>query len=341
MTDILNKERLTPSEACQSQCEDLRKANNSNDNNLTCLNFVKSLMTIKQELESELAEYKEFTKIFYNDSIIGMRNIAKTGSNAISGLGKNTILKIETGAPNEDVIKSIKEDTQKGMTVMNSTLKEYVGQVTKLKGALEETIRKNQELKQKNKELEQQAMTDVMTDFYNKRAFEMILPKMIQQSKEESLPLSMLFIDIDQFKQLNDTHGHHIGDIAITSVAKIGILKILEQHIPDKQKYACIRYAGDEYVILIKDMNISKATELANRIRNQHADIRKEILMKSPDINQPDMTKPLNVTLSIGVYQYQGETMEEFIQKADAQLYRAKEVRNTVASPIKSPFLRY
>lgn len=166
-------------------------------------------------------------------------------------------------------------------------------------------------LKEQNelvKKLEQLANTDSLTGVWNRRYFLIRANQEINRSQRYNLPFSLLLIDIDHFKKVNDTYGHNIGDEVIISMTKI-VFKHLRQ-------VDCFgRLGGEEFVILLPETDIEQAVIVAERIR--------------ANINNQSITvdnKQLYITVSIGVASYNlvDLVIDSIIQRADQAVYQAK-----------------
>ncbi|MEJ1379407.1 MAG: GGDEF domain-containing protein [Candidatus Sedimenticola sp. (ex Thyasira tokunagai)] len=137
--------------------------------------------------------------------------------------------------------------------------------------------------------------------------------RLYEIAKREHLSLVAAMVDLDFFKQVNDSYGHHIGDVALQRVAAS-----LEESIRASDLLG--RYGGEEFCILATNVSVNQIEHFFERIRQKIADIR-----------IPHEGKELQFTVSIGVYTSLGEGLEEMIGKADEALYRAKnEGRNRV-----------
>jgi len=160
-----------------------------------------------------------------------------------------------------------------------------------------------------NNRLEKLAITDELTGTYNRREFSRQFEKAIQNYKRTGQIFSVMLIDIDKFKHINDQKGHAIGDNVIKSVTRI-----CHENIRGNDLVA--RWGGDEFILLIFGGQ-SAANVIAERISKQ---------MRTADdlINiTPEMS---NVTLSIGIAQYRVmDTEEKITIRADKALYTAKE----------------
>lgn len=159
--------------------------------------------------------------------------------------------------------------------------------------------------------------TDELTGVYNMRAFTAILKRSLQQSIRHTHPLSIIMVDADDLKSINDSFGHDAGD---------KLLKHLISKFADelRQSDVLARYGGDEFTILLPETGLSGATEVAERMR------------KSVELSRFDVRgkADLATTISIGIASFpeHGSNGDLIFEKADKALYRAKrEGRNRIA----------
>ena len=169
-------------------------------------------------------------------------------------------------------------------------------------------------------EIEIQAKRDELTSLANRAYLNEILPQQFNAARERSRPFSVLFIDIDRFKSINDTYGHQGGDSVLVSVARILRSCTREFDI-------VARYGGDEFVILLASTNEKAALNLSRRIQ--------EVVMGHPHM-MDDITK-IAVTISVGCATFSEDhtfrSANEIIEAADRCLYVAKTTgRNRVVS---------
>lgn len=163
-----------------------------------------------------------------------------------------------------------------------------------------------EQLKQSFEYVSHQANTDALTGKMNRHALNQALSDMIVRGERRSDVFSLLMIDVDFFKKINDVHGHDVGDVALKCVA---------QRISGELRSAdlCARYGGEEFVVLLPMTNSSTAFDVAERIRRALAATPLETVPALP------------VTLSIGVATYQpGMTAEMILKAADIEVYAAK-----------------
>jgi diguanylate cyclase (GGDEF)-like protein/PAS domain S-box-containing protein len=163
--------------------------------------------------------------------------------------------------------------------------------------------------------LEMQAITDNLTGLYNQRYFEEVAAKEIQRSIRYKKPLSLIMMDIDHFKSVNDQFGHRAGDQVLQLIAKTckNVLRKMD---------VISRYGGEEFTVLLPETDLGAALLVADRLR--------ESIASTPLV----LTEgKIRVTCSMGVADYQScpFDMKEFNNCADKALYEAKRAgRNTV-----------
>lgn len=166
------------------------------------------------------------------------------------------------------------------------------------------------------REVERQAKTDSLTGLANRRTFIESLGGEFERAKRYGSKLSVLMIDLDHLKEINDTLGHTAGDAALAHVAGIIKKSVRASDLP-------ARYGGDEFSVVLVETSLGQAQALAGRLLKA---------IEREQLQIDGVARP--VTLSIGVGQFQGDpTPEHLIKRVDAALYDAKQQgRNRVAS---------
>ncbi len=167
---------------------------------------------------------------------------------------------------------------------------------------------RNAELQQAKETFEQLSITDGLTKLHNHRFFQDHLTREILRVGRSGEPLSMLLVDLDDFKQLNDRLGHAAGDELLA-----GIARILNQSVRATDLLA--RYGGEEFVVLLPDTDLAGAERLAEKIR---------VTVGEASFILDDSLRPVRVTVSIGAAQFAGNR-KGFFKAADRALYRAKD----------------
>ncbi|WP_456382819.1 putative bifunctional diguanylate cyclase/phosphodiesterase [Persephonella sp.] len=168
-------------------------------------------------------------------------------------------------------------------------------------------------------ELEYYAGHDPLTGLYNRRIFEDLLRYEVSRAQRKNYHFSLILIDLDNFKYINDTYGHHTGDMVLKSVADI-----LESSIRDGDLVA--RIGGDEFVIMLSETPLEQAIQVAERIRKNLEENR--ICTMDGSV--------ISVSASLGVVEFptHGRTKEELLIVVDNALYRAKDMgKNKVYVP--------
>ena len=185
-----------------------------------------------------------------------------------------------------------------------------------IEAAAEQVRTRNQELQRANEVLSQLSITDGLTKLHNHRFFQDHLTREIKRVRRTQEPVSMLLIDIDDFKALNDRLGHAAGDELLK-----GIARTLNASVRESDFLA--RYGGEEFVVVAANTHLAGALHLAEKVRTEVAE--------SSFVVDESM-QVFKITVSIGVAEYRGDR-KAFFQAADRALYRAKaEGKNCVVS---------
>ncbi len=174
------------------------------------------------------------------------------------------------------------------------------------------TILKEKGIKETNNiiaELNEKSVTDELTGIYNRRYINERLPADIYTAIRKQKKLSLIMLDIDHFKEINDTHGHIVGDTVIKELCKIMDSKI-------RKNYDWIaRYGGDEFLIVLMDANQEETYKISEKIR---------LTLANKPIKHNSLT--IRVTVSAGNYTLEPEikNYHEVLQAVDRTLYQAK-----------------
>lgn len=164
--------------------------------------------------------------------------------------------------------------------------------------------------------LEREATTDALTGLCNRREFETLAHRELSRANRQGAPLSLLMMDIDKFKSINDTHGHEAGDAVLKTLATACAPHLREVDI-------LARIGGEEFTVLMPDTPLEGATHVAGRIREALA---------HESVPAGD-GRSISFTVSIGVAQHDGnsEELPTLVKRADEALYQAKNTgRNRV-----------
>jgi diguanylate cyclase (GGDEF)-like protein/PAS domain S-box-containing protein len=186
---------------------------------------------------------------------------------------------------------STHKQAEKELQTVNRRLKQQLGEIQDLQDKLHE-----------------QAMRDPITGVYNRRFLEETLSREISHAQRKGHPLSIIMLDIDFFKKVNDSFGHKIGDDVLISLSKL-----LQTETRDSD---CVsRYGGDEFVLVMPEMTKEDAFQRAEHWR-------KAIKSKKKLIGEYRIS--ITVSLGISTFPANGSNSEELFKAADEALYQAK-----------------
>jgi diguanylate cyclase (GGDEF)-like protein len=162
--------------------------------------------------------------------------------------------------------------------------------------------------------LEQESITDPLIGIYNRRYLDRRLMEECNRAQRHSLPLSILLLDIDLFKRVNDAHGHQVGDAVLSYLGRLILNAVRASDV-------VARYGGEEILIITPHTPTTTATELAERIR-RHVETHELVLT-----DERGQRKSIRITVSIGVATWNSELKDcqHLVEHADQALYRAKQ----------------
>ncbi|MCG6911710.1 MAG: diguanylate cyclase [Deltaproteobacteria bacterium] len=180
--------------------------------------------------------------------------------------------------------------------------------VLRLKRVLRERKLTNERVHMLEK-LKKLSITDGLTRLYNSRHFYNQLKGEVDRSNRYKHPLSLLILDIDHFKDYNDSHGHLEGDKVLIRIGQV-VKPLL------RKMDSAYRYGGEEFTIILPETDGNEAQTVAQRIRKA---VKMEKFL-------PESSAPETITISLGVTEYSpGEDVSALIQRADKALYKSKE----------------
>jgi diguanylate cyclase (GGDEF)-like protein len=178
-----------------------------------------------------------------------------------------------------------------------------------LEQALTDVRDKNAQLEQSLRRVEELAATDPLTGLYNRRYFSRVLDQLFAEADRYHKDLACAMIDMDGFKQLNDTHGHQLGDRLITLAGKVILANLRRMDV-------VARYGGDEFVVLIPHASSTDAAQVLARVRDEFRAASAALLNQA-----------IGVTMSVGgASRRQDHPIggDQLVAMADVALYRAK-----------------
>lgn len=149
---------------------------------------------------------------------------------------------------------------------------------------------------------------DYLTGLLNRRSFEGYLEKAVKKSKDKEKKLSLIMIDVDEFKDINDKYGHLIGDKVLKNIGRL----ILES---TRESDFCFRFGGDEFIIILPYTDKKEAIDVGNRIKKNIQAI----------MNLDTSMENIDITLSMGVAEWKtGMDIRELVDLADKNMYISK-----------------
>jgi diguanylate cyclase (GGDEF)-like protein len=174
---------------------------------------------------------------------------------------------------------------------------------------LELTVQnRTEELEQKNKELDQMAHIDPLTQTFNRRSFDDAVLQKVEQHRQNQTPFHIALCDIDNFKTINDTYGHSFGDLVLASLSEA-----IKTELRDEDFLA--RWGGEEFIIILQESDKQRCTLALERI---HLTVEQLALATE--------TSTVAVTITIGVTEYNGsKNLKDVINDSDEALYKGKE----------------
>lgn len=196
---------------------------------------------------------------------------------------------------------------------------------SELETALSEVREKNAQLEKSLRKIEEVAATDPLTGLYNRRHFGRVIEQLFNEAQRYENELACVMIDLDGYKQLNDSYGHQVGDQLLVVAGKVISANMRKMDV-------AARYGGDEFVLLLPRAAGEEALGVAQRIRDEFRQASAILLRRNEGVG-----------MSIGVGSMRTDAphnTEQLVAAADAALYRAKAAgRNRVvlSSSINSP----
>lgn len=178
----------------------------------------------------------------------------------------------------------------------------------KLQKSLDENKKLQVELEEINQQLLQLSRHDGLTNLYNRRTFYEFMDSELSRAKRYSISLSVVMLDLDHFKEVNDTFGHLAGDFILRKVARV-----LKKN--SRQNDIVTRYGGEEFIMLLPNTNYKQAEIVAERIRKE--------METSTFLFDKDK---INLTVSCGVVEFceKDGDKDSFLNAVDEELYKSK-----------------
>jgi len=279
---------------------------------------VRALASIFSKRKKVIQSYARKQKLYVADRETALKDIIEILTKAMAGLSDDNKSFADTlyahGEKIEQIsglddIKQLKLDLQQEVSHFREAVAEKQAlDQTKVESLAEKVSTLNVELKQAKTE----SLTDGLTQAYNRKAFDGFINQLVAQNTISRKPFSLLLLDIDDFKVVNDTYGHQTGDrILMALVAKC------KEHIRNED--FCARYGGEEFAIVLPGASLRNAHKKAQKICKAVSAARYQIDFGGEGVQ-------IGFTVSAGVSCHQkGDTVNSIVQRSDKALYQAKQ----------------
>lgn len=210
----------------------------------------------------------------------------------------------------EDVLATTRQAVSSG-EVLSERLNYAMEEVQTLKKDLDETRR--------------EAKSDTLTGLANRKAFDDVLTNATRDADKTPGEINLIFCNLDNFNEINEKHGHPVGDLVLKRVASL-----LRNNLTETDMVA--RYSGEEFAILLPNQSLKEARRVADKLRTE---------MAAKRITRKDNGESLGqITLSLGLANYvASEGVDSFLQRADRALYMAKRRGRNCVSEAPPPII--
>lgn len=274
---------------------------------------VAGLNTFLVVIKSRLGEVSGFVDLEKNE-----RSVADAARDQLSSTVKSSLDTMRGRVDRADDIDQLKQDIQRHIGLIDGSLTAFVKtesarssrvdeQHVELSRKLEEMHRETDRLRKELSEAQDQALRDALTGLPNRLAFNERMATELARSQRGAASLSLIVLDLDRFKSINDSWGHQAGDRVLKYLARELAGQIRQQDFFG-------RYGGEEFVLILPDTARAGALRLADGLRRHIESCR----FKYKDA-------PVAVTISCGIAELRaGESSQQFFERADSCLYAAK-----------------
>lgn len=253
-------------------------------------------------------------------TIIQTKSIDLSLSSVLPDLSQETVNKIISNQPVKSVIvvPLIAQKQEFGWFCVFTAREELASAEMDFLGLFAKQIEMAITIADLFQAVREQAVTDALTGLYNRRYFEEALEKEVQRAKRQKQPFSIIGIDLDYLKKINDTYGHTFGDLAIKTIADVLKSNARSVDVP-------ARIGGEEFNVLLPGINSEGAMIAAERIR------------KSIESVEIDTIGHITGSLGVATYFEHSEDVEELLELTDQAMYTSKRNgrnRVTIAEPV-------
>ncbi len=259
----------------------------------------------EKELEVQRARLREKLKLVAKSLMDTISALDSSESSIISSLSGH-VADIED-ALQLDTIEAITEKLTQLSKNLRSTISKVKRELNRTRAEMKKSSQMVEQLKKELDKYKEMSIIDELTHVLNRRGLMEILEREIARSKRFKLPLSVVMVDIDDFKKVNDTYGHPVGDKVLQTVAQIlkNSLRITD---------VVARYGGEEFLVVLPNTGLEDAKVVAEKLRRS---VEKKTYKYKDDT--------FRITISLGVTQLrESDTLELLLKRADDALYISK-----------------
>jgi diguanylate cyclase (GGDEF)-like protein len=172
--------------------------------------------------------------------------------------------------------------------------------------------------------LEHQSIRDGLTGLFNRHFMEIALDRELRRAARHNKPVAIMMLDIDHFKQFNDTYGHEAGDTVLRELGDALLQAVRNEDI-------LCRFGGEEFVAIFPELSLAAAMERAEYLRRMVSEIRVR--------SRGESLREITLSIGVAVYPQHAETLEEIMRAADRALYEAKHLGRNRVVPAESVLL--
>jgi len=166
------------------------------------------------------------------------------------------------------------------------------------------------ELERSRQEIHALAITDELTQIFNRRHFFQLAQRELERSRRNGHPLAIVLFDIDDFKQVNDSHGHMAGDLVLKETCQACKVTVRPYDI-------FARFGGEEFIFLLPDTDDTRAVAVADRLRQVIAE--RVVFFDTGNVQ-------MTISIGIAIFNPKKDTLDDVISRADSALYIAKKL---------------